>query len=247
VRIAVAGGTGLVGRHTIDSLTRDGHETVSLSRSNGIDLTIGSGLDDALVGVDAVIDVTNTPAMDAAQTRAFFGGVTEHLLAAEQRAGVSHHVMLSIVGIDDIEGNPHYAGKQRQEQLVSSGPVPFTIQRATQFHEFAEMVVSWTRENDKAVVPPLLIQPVAAADVAAVLAELALGPPLGRAPDLAGPATEDLVDMARRALTARDEQIRLVPSWNDGPFGVAMAGNVLLPGDGARIAPTTFNAWLDRR
>jgi uncharacterized protein YbjT (DUF2867 family) len=246
VRIAVAGGTGLVGRHTIDALTRDGHETVSLSRSNGIDLTTGSGLDDALAGVDAVIDVTNTPAMDAAATQAFFGGVTEQLLAAEQRAGVGHHVVLSIVGIDDIEGNPHYAGKRRQEQLVSAGPVPFTIQRATQFHEFAEMVVSWTRENDSAVVPPLLIQPVAATDVAAVLAELAVGPPVGRAPDLAGPGTEDMVDMARRALTARDDQVKLVPSWNDGPFGVTMAGNVLLPGDGARIAPTTFEAWLNR-
>lgn len=244
MRIAVAGGTGLVGRLTIDALRRTGHEAVSLSRSDSIDLTTGSGLDEALAGVDAVVDVTNTPETDPAAARAFFGSVTEHLLAAELRAGVGHHVTLSIVGIDDIEGNGHYAGKRRQEELVVAGPIPFTIQRATQFHEFAEMVVSWTRHNDAAIVPPLLVQPVAVHDVAEVMAELAVGSPAGRVTDLAGPATEDLVDMARRALATRGEDIRLVPSWSDGPFGVTMAGEVLLPGPDARIAPTSFESWL---
>jgi uncharacterized protein YbjT (DUF2867 family) len=244
MRIAVAGGTGLVGRHTIDSLTRDGHEAVSLSRSDGIDLTTGSGLDDALAGVDAVIDVTNTPALDTAATQAFFGGVTEHLLAAEQRAGVGHHVVLSIVGVDDIEGNAHYAGKQLQEQLITSGPVPFTIQRATQFHEFAEMVAGWTTQDGVATIAPLLMQPVAAAEVGKVLAEVAVAEPSGRTLDLAGPRTEDLVDMARRALAARGSDVRVQASWQNGPFGLDMAGEVLLAPPDARIAGMSFDDWL---
>jgi uncharacterized protein YbjT (DUF2867 family) len=158
--------------------------------------------------------------------------------------GVGHHVVLSIVGLDLVEGNAHYAGKRRQEGLVRGGPIPHTILRATMFHEFAEMVVGWTRKGDAATVPPLLIRPVAASDVGRVLAEVATGMPERRAPDLAGPEPQDLVDMARRALAVRGESIRLVPSWRDGPFGVEMAGEVLLPGPDARLAPTTFEAWL---
>lgn len=245
MRIAVVGGTGLVGRHTVEALRSMGHEPVVVARSAGVDLTGGSGLDDALAGVDAMVDVTNTPAREPAAARDFFGAATGHLLAAGQRHGVGHHVVLSIAAVDRVEGNAHYVGKRHQEELVEAGPVPFTILRATQFHEFAEMVVGWTRDEDTAVVPPLLIQPVAAADVGRVLAEVAVGTPQGRTPDFAGPEPQDLVDMARRTLAARRDTTRLVPSWRDGPFGVEMAGDVLLPGPDARIAPTTFETWLD--
>src|SRR5205085_2322618 len=152
---------------------------------------------------------TNTLATTAQETREFFGTATGTLLAAERRARVGHHVLLSIVGVDRIEQNAHYAGKRIQEQLVESGGVPATILRATQFHEFAEMVVAWTLRGDTAVVPPLLVQPVAAADVGDVLAELVVGPPDGRATELAGPQTQDLVDMARRTLAARGRSVRL--------------------------------------
>jgi uncharacterized protein YbjT (DUF2867 family) len=247
MRVAVIGGTGLVGRYTVEALEDAGHEAVVVARSAGVDLTTGAGLDGALVGVESVVDVTNSTVTDPAEAREFFGTTTGNLLAAEKRAGVGHHVVLSIAGVDLVEGNAHYAGKRRQEELVEAGPIPFTIRRATQFHEFAEMVVGWTRQGDLATVPPLLIQPVAASDVGDVLAEVATGKPQGRAPELAGPETQDLVDMARRALAARGESIRLVPSWRDGPFGVEMAGEVLLPGPDARIAPTTFDEWLAKR
>jgi uncharacterized protein YbjT (DUF2867 family) len=247
MRIAVVGGTGLVGRHTVEALERAGHEVVVVARSRGVDVTTGAGLDEALAGVESVVDVTNTTATVPAAAQEFFGTTTGRLLAAERRAGVGHHVVLSIVGLDLVEGNAHYAGKRRQEELVQAGPVPVTVLRATQFHEFAEMVVGWTRQGDVAIVPPLLVQPVAAADVGRDLAEIATGPPQGRAPDLAGPEPQDLVDMARRTLVARGESVRLVPSWRDGPFGVEMAGEVLLPGPGARLAPTTFDAWLAKR
>jgi uncharacterized protein YbjT (DUF2867 family) len=244
MRIAVIGGTGMAGRHTVRALQQAGHDTVVIARSRGVDVTTGQGLDDALAGVQAVIDVTNVQAADARAARELFAAATRHLLAAEQRARVRHHVLLSIVGVDRMEGNAHYAGKRAQEELLSASAVPVTIQRATQFHEFAGTVVAWTRQGQMAVVPPLLVQPVAAADVGAVLAEVAAGPPQGRARDLAGPEPQDLVDMARRTLSARGESIRLVPSWRGGLFGVEAAGELLLPGPDARLAPTTFDAWL---
>jgi uncharacterized protein YbjT (DUF2867 family) len=245
MRVAVVGGTGLVGRLTVQALRARNDEPVVVSRSHGVDAAAGTGLDRTLAGVEAVIDVTNGPATNPAAAREFFGSVTRNLLAAELRAGVGHHVVLSIVGVDRVGGNAHYAGKRLQEEIALAGPVPVTVLPATQFHEFAEMVVSRTRRGDTAVVPPLLVQPVAAADVAEVLAEIAAGPAQGRAADLAGPEPQDLVDMARRALAARGAgPVRLVPSWRDGPFGVEMAGEVLLPGPGARLGPTTFDAWL---
>jgi uncharacterized protein YbjT (DUF2867 family) len=244
MRVAVAGGTGQVGRPTIAALKLKGHDAIGLSRSAGVDLMTSDGLAAALEGVDCVVDVTNTTATERADTETFFGTISAALLDAEQRAGVGHHLTLSIAGVDRIEGNGHYFGKRRQEQVVRDGPVPWTIQRAAQFFEFAGMVVGWTLHNGTAVVPPLLMQPVAAADVGMVLAELAVGPPLGMAPDLVGPKQEDLVDMARRTLTTRGDTTRLMPSWRDAPIGIEAAGEVLLPGEGARVAQTTFDAWL---
>ncbi len=118
--------------------------------------------------------------------------------------------------------------------------------RATQFHEFAETVVGWTRQGDTAVVPPLLVQPADAGDIGRLLAELAVQEPQGRAADVGGPETQDLFDMARRTMVARRDAVRLIPSWRGGPFGVEMAGEVLLPGPDARCTPTTFEQWLAR-
>ncbi|TDV54833.1 SDR family oxidoreductase [Actinophytocola oryzae] len=246
MRIAVAGATGNIGRQTAAFLERDGHEVVRISRALGVDLTTGAGLAEALTGVDAVVDVTNAGATDRDESVRYFGTTTGNLLAAEERAGVRHHVLLSIVGIHGVEGNAHYDGKREQERLVSAGPVPWTIVPATQFHDFAEMVASWTEKDGVATIAPLLVRPVAPSDVAEVLAELAVGDPKGRYVDVAGPDTQDLVDMARRTHQARGREVRLVPTW-DGVFGVAMAGSVLLPGADARIAPTTFEEWLAER
>jgi uncharacterized protein YbjT (DUF2867 family) len=243
VRIAVAGATGNIGARTADILERDGHEVVRISRKLGVDLLTGSGLDDALTGVEVVVDATNAPQADPVR---YFATVTANLLAAEERAGVGHHVLLSIVGVQHIQDNAHYAGKREQERLVAASPVPWTIVPATQFHDFAEMTARWTERDGVAQVAPLLMQPIAPQDVADVLAEVAAGQPQGRYVDVAGPEPQDLVDLARRANAKRGHDVKLVPTWG-ALFGTSMAGNVLLPSDNARIAPTTFDEWLSGR
>jgi uncharacterized protein YbjT (DUF2867 family) len=244
MRIAVAGGTGRIGRLAITALEDAGHQTVPVSRSAGIDLYTASGLAGALEGTDAVIDVTNTPSQDRSVVVDFFGTITRNLLAAGEQAGVRHHVLLSIVNVDrNKDTAPHYAGKVEQERLVSTGPVPWTIVRATQFHDFAAMVAGWSEQEGSAAIAPLLVQPIAVADVAAILAETAVSAPVQAKIDIAGPETQDLVDMARRTFAARKQAIRLIPTWR-GTFGPDMAGEALLPGENARLAPTTFDEWL---
>ena len=243
MRIAVLGATGNVGALTTSALQRAGHDVVRASRSLGIDAHSGTGLDEALAGVDAVVDTTNAPPADRDGTVEYFATSTRTLLAAEQRAGVRHHVLLSISGLDRVDGGAHYAGKREQERLVEAGPVPWTIVPATQFHDFAATVVSWTEQDGVAALAPLLLQPIAPADVADVLAEVAAGAPQGRHRPIAGPDPQDMVDMARRTMQARGHAVRLVPTWS-GLFGVEMAGDVLLPGPDARIAPTSFDEWL---
>ncbi len=173
----------------------------------------------------------------------FFATTTGNLLAAEQRQGVRHHVLLSIVGVRRVEGNAHFAGKREQERLVAAGPVPWTIVPATQFHDFAAMVADWTEQDGVATLAPLLVQPVAPADLADVLADVVVDEPQGRHVDVAGPDPHDLVDMARRTHEARGRQVRLVPTWSS-IFGPSMAGDVLLPAATAHITPTSFDEWL---
>jgi uncharacterized protein YbjT (DUF2867 family) len=243
MRIAVAGATGRIGRLTIAALDGAGHQTVPLSRATGVDAYTGGGLADALRGADALIDVINNASQEEAEIVDFFGTTTKNLLAAEERSGVRHHVLLSIVGVDHNRRAPHYAGKREQERLVASGPVPWSIVRATQFHDFAAMVAGWAERDGATTIAPLLVQPIAPADVAAILADVAAGAPLGTRLDIAGPETQDLVDMARRTFAARGQDIRLIPTWR-GIFGPDMAGEVLLPGDGAKLGATTFADWL---
>ena len=184
MKIAVAGGTGVTGRHVTESVRAAGHTAVVLSRSAGVDLLEGHGLADALRGVSAVIDVTNTTTTRRARSVAFFGTVTRNLLAAEQQAGTGHHVALSIIGTDRVDFG-YYLGKRRQEELVLAGPVPGSVLRTTQFHEFAGQLLDRVR-GPVALAPQMLSQPVAAAEAAAALVGLALAGPAGLAPELAG-------------------------------------------------------------
>lgn len=243
MRVAVAGSSGRVGAAAVRTLEGAGHEVVAISRSAGVDAYTGTGLAEALAGVSAVIDATNTPVQDRDEIVDFFGTITRNLLEAGSTAGVSHHVLLSIVGLDHNTRAPHYAGKREQERLVSAGPIPWSIVRATQFHDFGAMTAEWAEKDGVATVAPLLVQPIAIEDVGQILAEVGIDTPLEGRVDIAGPQTQDLVDMARRTFAVRGRDVTLVPTWR-GIFGPDMAGEVLLPGEGARLAPTMFEDWL---
>ena len=242
MRIAVAGGTGVVGRHVVEALVATGHEPVVLARSRGINIVTGEGLESALVGVEAVIDVSNVITTLRRKSEAFFIASTRQLLHAGERAGVRHHVVLSIVGSDRVDYG-YYQGKRRQEELVLNGPAPASVLRATQFHEFAAQVLAGTK-GPLALVPHMRIQPVAANEVAIALAELACGPALGLADELAGPQEHQLVDLARRVVTARGVHRRVVGVRFPGAAGRAMATGGLLPAADGPRGTQTFDQWL---
>lgn len=240
MRIAVAGGTGLVGRYVVASLAALGHDPLVLARSRGVDLLTGAGLD--LAGVDAVVDVTDAGTTSRAAAVSFFETATRRLLDAEAAAGVGHHVVLSIVGIDRVDTG-YYAGKRRQEQVALTGPTPATVLRTTQFHEFPAQWLARAR-GPVVPVPRMLLQPVAAREVGAALAALAFGPAQGFAPELAGPGQLDLVDAVRRVLEARGERRVVVPVQVPGAAGRAMREGALTPGDGQARDGQSFDAWL---
>lgn len=239
MRIAVAGGTGVVGAHVVRLAEASGHEVRVLSRASGVDLVSGQGLD--LAGVDAVIDVSGPSTTSAAKSRAFFEATTAQLLRAEQDAGVPHHLALSIVG---AAGAPHgyYAGKALQERLVAAGAIPWTMLRATQFFEFAEQ--NAVRLGSWAVLPAMRSQPVAAVAVAERLVRLAEGAPAGDAPDLAGPEELRIAQVARAVFEHRGERRRVVEVALPGGFGRALRDGSILPGSDAEHAGPTLAQWL---
>ncbi|OZC45677.1 3-beta hydroxysteroid dehydrogenase [Rhodococcus sp. RS1C4] len=239
LKIAVAGGTGVVGKHVVDLARGRGHDVLVLTRSNGVDLVDGTGLDDALAGVDVVVDVASTRTMSAKESVRFFTSVTAHLLRAEHNAGVRHHVALSIVGVDEAPYS-YYAGKVAQEQAIRDGDIPWTILRATQFHEFAEQLVERTTLGPLVVVPRMRCMPVAARDVARTLVELAEGTPAGKVPDLGGPREERMVDMVRTNVATLHGRHWVVEVPVPGAYGRAMRDGTLVPGADADHASTTF-------
>src|SRR4051794_40194926 len=211
MRVAVVGATGQIGSYAVAALEQAGHDAVRISRSIGVDVYSGTGLTEALAGVHAVIDASNNRSQDEAEIVDFFGTTSRNLLAAEQQAGVRHHVLLSVVGLDNDQRVPHYSGKREQERLVTAGAIPWSIVRSTQFHELAGRVARSAEQDGVATIAPLLVQPIAPSEVGQILAEVATSEPLNAKLDVAGPQTQDFVDMARRTLAARGEEIKLVP------------------------------------
>jgi uncharacterized protein YbjT (DUF2867 family) len=245
-RIAVAGGTGTVGRLVTEFVRQRGHDAVVLSRSTGIDLVTGAGLDTVLAGVDAVIDVSNTLSMSAAASIRHFQTTAQVLATAELRAGVRHHVLLSIVGVDapHTSGYGYYRGKLAQERAVAGSGVPWTLLRATQFHEFAQQLFQRTRFGPFVLVPAMRAQPVAAREVAARLVELAEGAPAGRVSDVAGPRVERIAELARRYARAAGASGVVVELPLPGAVGRAMRQGGLLPAPAADVRGPAYADWL---
>jgi uncharacterized protein YbjT (DUF2867 family) len=240
MRIAVAGGTGLVGRHVVAQAEYAGHDALVLSRSRGVDVLSGEGLAGAVEGVAAIVDVTNAGTADERAATEFFTRAAGNLQRVGAERGVGHVVTLSIVGIDRVPFG-YYAAKLEQERVSAAGSVPSSVLRATQFHEFPAQLISWTRTDSRAQVLELRVQTVAARTVAAVLLELATGEPREAVPDLAGPEQADLVDLARAFVERRGLGIS-VEADSDSVAG--MPPGAMLPGPEARIEGPTFDQWL---
>jgi uncharacterized protein YbjT (DUF2867 family) len=241
--IAVAGATGVLGRHVVEIARLRGHDVVTLALSTGVDLVAGTGLDGVLDGVDAVLDVTSVQAQSARASKEFFRSVTSNLLAAEKLAGVRHHLAPSIVGVDKAPYG-YYAGKLLQERLISEGEVPWTLQRATQFHEFAGQVVERLRRGPVVITPRMRCQPVAAREVAERLIKLVEAGPSGRVPDFGGPREEQMVDMVREYKAAVGAKGWVLPVPFPGALGRALRDGSLIPAPGADHGTQTFADWL---
>jgi len=244
MKIAVIGGTGLIGSQVVKILDAGGYEAVPHSLSTGLDLLSGAGLPEALDGADVVVNLTNSPTFDDASP-AFFRTSMDNLLRAADAAGVGHAVILSIVGADLVPDLVYYRAKVLQEDILKAGPVPYSIVRATQFFEFVDAVLSWTADENTVRLPATHVQPIAAADVAQAVADVSVGAPLRGTRDVAGPEVFALDELGRITLAARDDHRTVVTDASAGMFAAA-SGDAFVAKDGAVIAKTGYREWLAR-
>jgi uncharacterized protein YbjT (DUF2867 family) len=246
IKIAVIGGTGLIGTKVVNNLRHRGQEVVAASPSSGVNTVTGKGLAEALRGAQVVVDVANAPSWEDKAVMEFFQTAGRNLLAAEAAAGVRHHVALSIVGDDRLPASGYLRAKVAQENLIKASGIPFTIVRSTQFFEFAKGIVQSATEGPTVRLSPALFQPIAADDVAAPLTGFALAEPLNGTIEIAGPEPIRMDEFARRYLSATRDPRKVTADVHARYFGAELNDQSLTPGDKARLAPTRFEEWLSR-
>jgi len=246
MKIVVIGGTGLIGSKLVEKLRKAGHDPLAASPDTGVNTITGEGLDKALEGAEVVVDVANAPDWDDAPVMDFFRTSSQNLLAAEVAAGVKHHVTLSVVGTDRLQESGYFRAKLAQEETATTGSVPYTILRATQFFEFLGRLVDSASTGEVIHLAPVLIQPESAGDVATTLADIAVSEPVNGIVELGGPEQFRLDELARRVLQAEKDE-RLVEADPHARYaGAELEEHSLTPGDGARIASTRFEDWLEQ-
>jgi uncharacterized protein YbjT (DUF2867 family) len=250
-KIAVAGATGRVGRHVVNVLEEAGHDVVRMSRSTGVDVVTGEGLSEALAGVGCIVDAASWPSNEQEPATEFFITASRNLQEEGERAGVQRIVVVSIIGADRVTTG-YVASKVPHERAMQSGPIPVSILRAAQFHEFVPLFLEWGRQGDVIYVPQMRTQPVAARTVAEALADVATGSapapetPAAAIPEIAGPREENLVDLARLLVARGGDSARIEAVRNpDDPEHALGASGALLPGPNAVLAGPTFEQWLD--
>ena len=246
MKIVVIGGGGLIGTKLVKRLGERGHEVEAASRSSGIDAVTGAGLPTALAGADVVVDVANSPSFEDAAVLEFFAASSRNLLAAEAVAGVGHHVALSVVGADRLPDSGYMRAKVAQEGLIRSAGIPYTILRATQFFEFVGAIAGSGTDGNTIRLPPALMQPVAAEDVAAALADIAVDEPVNGTIELAGPEPIRMDEFARRFLAATEDARQVTTDAQARYFSAALDDRSLTPGDNPRLGSTRFEDWLSR-
>ena len=243
-RIAVAGATGRLGSHIVDVLDERGYDVVRISRTDGVDVVTGEGLAEALAGAEVVVDVSNSPSLEETVAMDFFKTSASNLAVAEQAAGVQHHVALSVVGTDRLQGSGYFRAKLAQEQLIKASPIPYSLVHATQFFEFIQTIAQLSTDGSEVRLPPVQFQPMAADDVASAIVDVALADPLGGMVEIAGPETFTL-DAAVARVLAHDHDPRRVVADPAAPyFGVRVSDRTLVPGPGARLGATTLDWWI---
>jgi uncharacterized protein YbjT (DUF2867 family) len=246
MKIVVIGGSGLIGKKVVAILRQRDHEAVAASPSSGVNAVTGEGLAQALAGAQVVVDVSNAPSWEDAAVLAFFEASGRNLAAAEAAAGVRHHVALSVVGTDRLLVSGYFRAKMAQEKLIKASPIPYTIVRATQFFEFVGSIAQLATEGQTVRLPPVLMQPIAAEDVAAGMADAALAEPMNGIVELAGPESIRQDDLVRRFLKATGDVRTVVVDPRARYYGIPVDDRSLTPGEHPRLGTTRFDDWLKR-
>jgi uncharacterized protein YbjT (DUF2867 family) len=246
MKIVVIGGTGLIGTKLVDNLHHEGHEVVAASPSRGVNSITGEGLAEALAGAQVVVDVANAPSWEDKAVLDFFETSGRNLLAAEARAGVGHHVALSVVGTDRLLASGYFRAKMAQEKLIKASRIPYTILRATQFFEFVGAVAQSATDGLTVRLPHALFQPIAADDVAAALKDIAVAKPLNDTVELAGPDAVPLDELVRQFLNANGDPRKVTTDVSARYFGTEVNDKSLTPGINPRLGPTHFEDWLQQ-
>src|SRR4051794_21088432 len=245
MKIVVIGGSGRVGSNVVQRLGKQGHDAVPASPATGVDTLTGEGLAEVMAGAEVVVDVANAPVWDDEAVLEFFTTSTRNQLAAEREAGVGHHVAVSIVGADRLPDSGYLRAKVAQEAEIEAGDVPYTILRSTQFFEFLSQTVEAGAEGGTVRLSNGLMQLVAADDVAATVADLATGAPVGGRVELGGPEALGIDAWARRLFAATGDERTVVTDPHAPYFGTELRDGELTTGDGARIGATDFDSWFD--
>ncbi len=244
MKIVVIGGTGLIGSKLVKKLREQGQEVVAASPSSGVNSVTGEGLANALKGASVAVDVTNSPSWEDAAVLKFFETSTRNLLKSEARAAVRHHVALSVVGAERLLESGFFRAKLAQENLIKASSIPYSIVRATQFFEFVEKIADFSTEGNKVRMPPALIQPMAADDVASALVGIAMGAPVNGTVEIGGPEQFRMDVLIRRALAARSDPREVISDSHGRYYGIAVSERALVPDGGARLGETRFEDWL---
>ena len=244
MNIVVIGGSGLIGKQLTNLLREAGHAVTAASPSSGVNAVTGEGLSEALAGAQVVVDVSNSPSFEDEAVMHFFRASTRHLLDACARAGVGHFVALSVVGSERVPASGYFRAKVAQEALIKAGPVPYTLVRATQFHEFLMSIAHVATEGQTVRLPSAPLQPIAASDVAAALADVAVQAPLNGTCEVAGPEAVPLDGLIRQVFQARQDPREVVSDPRATYFGSPLEGDALIPGPNARIGKVSLAQWL---